>query len=110
MLTKEIKFTIRVDEQNLPRPIEWEATDAGKGKMKCNSVKIYLWDNEAQNSMHIDLWTKDMLVQQMNVHYIHNLLNMADSYKRSTGNTEGAELFRQFAHRFAAKTNQPRRR
>lgn len=103
MPTKEIKFTIQVDEQNLPRSIEWEATDAGEVKRKCNSIKVYLWDKEAQNSMHIDLWTKDMMVQHMNVHYFHNLLNMADSYRRATGNVEGAELIRQFAHRFAAK-------
>jgi len=104
MHKKEIKFTIQVDEQNLPQSIEWEATDAEfEGKMKCASMKIYLWDKGTKNSMHIDLWTADMLVQNMNIHYFHNLLNMADSYQRATGNLEAAEMIRQLAHQFAAK-------
>ncbi len=98
MPTKEIKFTIQVDEQNLPRSIEWEASDADfQGKKPCASMKIYLWDKEARNSMHIDLWSKDMLVSDMNVHVVHNLLNLADSYQRATGNLEGAEIIRQCA-------------
>lgn len=109
MPQKEIKFTIQLDEQNLPRAIEWEATDAGfTGKKECASMKIYLWDEEAKNSMHIDLWTPKMLVQHMNIHYFHNLLNMADSYQRATGNLEAAEMIRQLAHQFAATVNPSR--
>ncbi len=102
MPKKEIKFTIELDEKNMPQSIEWEATDAGfNGKKPCNSMMIQLWDKDAQNSMHIDLWTQDMMVQHMNVHVFHNLMNIAGVYRRATGNAELAGMIQQFAQQFA---------
>ncbi len=107
MATKEIKFTIELDENNHPRKIEWEATDAGfQGKKACSSMLISMWDKEAQNSMNIDLWTKEMMIPHMNVHMIHTLMHLSDVFRRATRNTAAAEMIKQFAHEFAAKLKQ----
>ena len=66
-------------------------------------MMIYLWDKEAENSLHIDLWTKDMMVNHMNIHFFHNLMNMADTFKRATGNDELSDMIREFAQKFAEK-------
>jgi len=102
MKKKEIKFIIELDENNLPHKIEWEASDAEfPGRRECSSMMIRLWDKKENNTMNIDLWTSEMLVQHMAIHYFHNLLSMAETYQRATGNVVVSEAIRQFAYQFA---------
>ena len=98
---KEIKFTIDLDEQNMPTSIRWEATDGANTPEECASLMIHMWDPKVQNSMSIDLWTRTMLVDHMNIHFFHQLMKMADTYGRATGNQEGAVKIREFAKDFA---------
>ncbi|HQV32411.1 MAG TPA: gliding motility protein GldC [Calditrichia bacterium] len=97
---KEIKFTIELDDRNMPQKIQWETSDDGEGPQECASLMIYMWDPRAQNSMSIDLWTRHMLVDHMNIHFFHKLMKMADTYGRATGNQEGAAKIREFAKDF----------
>lgn len=104
MPKKEIKLTIELDANNVPDKIEWEATDAGfTGKKPVTSMMLYLWDPEAKNSMSIDLWTKEMMLAHMNAHFVHNLISMADTYQRASGNAALANDIRQFANDFSDK-------
>jgi gliding motility-associated protein GldC len=102
--TSEIKFTIQLDDKNMPKKIEWEATDAGfEGKKVCNTMMISLWDNDDQITMGIDLWTKEMLVNDMNIHFSQILNKMSGTYLRATGNNEIAQMLQNFSSEFAAK-------
>jgi gliding motility-associated protein GldC len=102
--TSEIKFTIQLDDKNLPKKIEWEATDAGfEGKKVCSTMMISLWDKEEQVTMGIDLWTKEMMVNDMNIHFSQILNKMSGSYLRATGNNEIAQMIQNFSSEFAAK-------
>lgn len=104
MATKELKFTIELDEENHPQSIRWQATDAPDEEEKaCASMMVFLWDREARNSMSIDLWTGEMLVEHMKVHVYQNLLSMADSYQRATRDGKGAEIIRSAAQQFSGK-------
>lgn len=98
---KELKFTIELDDNNHPIAIEWEATDGGEGPRKVSSIMVHMWDKEVKNSLSIDLWTRDMLLDHMNIHVFHQLMKTADSYARATGNQEGAAKMREFAKDFA---------
>ena len=74
MKKREIKFTVELDENNLPKRIQWEATDAGfQGKQDISSMMINLWDPAAKNTMNMHLWTPKMLVNDMNAHCFHGL-------------------------------------
>ena len=103
--TSEIKFVVTLDEKKVPEKIEWEATDSGfKGKKECSSIMISLWDKEEEGTLAIDLWTKDMVVDDMNIHF-HQVLNkMADTYERATKNKEVAGMIKNFSSDFALKT------
>ncbi len=106
-MKKEIKFTITLDENNHPLQIEWSATDADfEGAKPCQAMMVHLWDKDAKSSLNFDLWTREMLVQHMNVHYFYSLMSMGDSYERATGNKGAADLIRQFAQQFAQATRQ----
>ena len=72
---KEIKFTFVQDEDKLFEKIEWEATDSGiEGKKECNAMFLSLWDKSEKVTLGIDIWTKEMLVDDMNIHFLQRLI------------------------------------
>jgi gliding motility-associated protein GldC len=102
MRETEINFKITLDENNLPEKITWSATE-GNEASSSKSVMIALWDSIENNTLRIDLWTKDMLVDEMKQFYHQCLLSMADTFDRATGETEVAKEMRGFAQHFAEK-------
>ena len=104
MKKSEIKFTVSLDENQLPVTIDWDASDAGE-KSTCKSVMIALWDAKENNTMRIDLWTKDMMVDEMKIFFHQTLLSMADTLKRATGEEKMAEDLKDFSAHFAEKMN-----
>ena len=100
--SSEIKFTVKLDENKLPKIIHWEAPDAGE-KSTCKSVMIAIWDAEEGNSLRMDLWTSDMLVEDMKRFFHQNLVTMADSFQRATGEKEMMDELRAYANYFAEK-------
>ncbi len=104
MKTSEINFKVKLDENNIPENIEWEATDSGeKGLKACKSLMISMWDKEENNTLRIDLWTKDMLVDEMKRFYHQILLSMADNFEKATGEDKIAGDMRDFSEYFAEK-------
>ena len=102
MKTSEIKFTVKLDENKLPISIDWESTDE-KEKSECKSIMISLWDKKESNTLRIDLWTKDMLVDEMKQFFHQTLVSMADTFQRATGETEIVGDMKDFSIYFADK-------
>ena len=100
----EIKITVDLDEKNNPEKIEWEATDSGfEGKKPARTLLLSLWDEKENVTLGIDLWTQEMTVDDMNIHFHQVLLKMADTCERSTRNKEAASMIRNFGSEFAKK-------
>ena len=100
----EIKITVELDDNKMPAKIEWEATNAGfDGKKSAKTLMLSLWDEKENVTLGIDLWTKEMTVDDMNAHYHQILLKMADTFERATRNTEAANMMRDFSSEFGKK-------
>ena len=100
----EIKIFVELDDQKMPINIEWEATDAGfDGKKPAKTLMLSLWDEKENVTLGIDLWTKEMTVEEMNVHYHQMLFKMAETFEKATLNKEAASLLRDFSSEFARK-------
>ncbi len=98
----EIKLFITIDEKKTPEKIEWEADDAEiSGKKNAQTVMLSLWDEKDKMTYSIDLWTKEMTVEDMNVHFHQIFLKMADTFQRATRNTSAADLIKKFSSEFA---------
>jgi gliding motility-associated protein GldC len=97
-----INFTITLDENNLPEAIEWNASDS-KDSGKCKAVMLAMWDENEKNTMRIDLWTKDMPVDDMKRFFHQNLVTMSDTLQRSTSEEKMAGDMRDFSAYFAEK-------
>lgn len=85
MKKSTIQFSIELDDNNVPEKITWEATDKPEGLTESKSLSISLWDHEQKNTLRIDLWTKDMPVEDMKRFYIDCLGGLAQSSLTSTG-------------------------
>jgi len=104
MKTAEIKVTVELDENNVPENILWESTDsANKEALPVKSVMLSLWDQNYKNALRIDLWTKDMPVDEMKLFFYQTLMTMGDSFLRATGETNIIEDLRDYCAHFAEK-------
>jgi gliding motility-associated protein GldC len=104
MKQSEIKFTVSLNEKHVPQQIDWSATDTGK-QSTSKAVMISLWDAQENNTLRIDLWTQDMLIDDMKRFYHQSLLSMADTLERATGEAEAAKAMRTFAQQFGERLN-----
>lgn len=104
MKTSEIKITVTLDENKLPVAIDWTADDSGlDGVNQSKALMMSMWDKKESNTLRMDLWTKDMLVDEMKQFYHQSILSMADTFERATGEDKIAGDMRDFAEYFAEK-------
>lgn len=104
MKKAEIKLTIDMDENNVPDSIMWESTDSqNKEALPVKSMMLALWDHNYKNTLRIDLWTKDMPVDDMKRFFYETLQTMGDSFLRATGEKNIVEDLRDYCAHFADK-------
>lgn len=98
----KVELNIELDEHFLPEHISWNADDAGEGG-ETKAFMLSLWDPKENNTLRIDLWTKDMLVDDMKKFFHQTILTMSDTLERATNEKEISEDMRDFAKYFAER-------
>lgn len=94
------------DENRVPDSIAWSATDTGAGNaQKAKAMMISFWDGAEKAALRIDLWTKDMMVDEMKLFFHQTLLSMAGTFERATGEDKMAGDMKDFCQYFAEKMN-----
>ena len=102
-MKKEIKFTVELDENNIPEKIVWSSSEDEKDSEEIKALMVSIWDPKENITKRIDLWTKEMYVEEMKMLYFQSLMTMADGLERATGETEVAQQMRDFGKSIAAK-------
>lgn len=97
---KEIIIRVGLDKDAIPESISWLAPGASKGEEKADAFMLSLFSGEEKTTLGIDLWTKEMLVGDMNIFFYQSLKKMADVLERATQDKEAAELMRNFSREF----------
>src|SRR4051812_4503060 len=86
MKKSNINFTVELDTNNVPDKIFWEATDKPDPELsETKAICIALWDHLQKNTLRIDLWAKDMPVDEMKRFYIDCLGGLGQSILSATG-------------------------
>jgi len=86
MKKSNINFSVELDENNIPEKIQWDATDKGSpGMDETKAISLSLWDPAQKNTMRIDLWTKEMPVEEMKRFHVDCLGGLAQNILNSTG-------------------------
>lgn len=100
----EIKLTIGLDNEKVPQKIEWQAADGGVEKPKeAKAFMLSIWDGDENTALRIDLWTKKMMVDEMNDFFFQTMMTMADTYGRATNNGEIVGEMKKFAQDMKTK-------
>jgi gliding motility-associated protein GldC len=82
-----ISIDVLMDESRVPESINWRATDSTADMdQNAKAMMISFWDGADKSALRIDLWTKDMMVDEMADFYYQTLMTMADSFQRATNN------------------------
>ncbi|MFM7300297.1 MAG: gliding motility protein GldC [Crocinitomicaceae bacterium] len=103
--TSSISIQIDLDANHLPMKMNWSATDGGINDSEAAAFLLSIWDVKEKNTMKIDLWTKDMTIDEMKQFFHQTLLTMADTFEKATGEHLISEDLRDYCYHFAEKMN-----
>ena len=103
-MNQTLKFEIELDENNLPLNIEMHASDGVSKESSIKALMVSAWAAKTKETLRIDLWTKDMPVNEMFIMYHQTMMGMADTLDRSTGHDKLAGALRDYCEFFAAET------
>ena len=104
MPVSNISIEIELDENKVPQQIQWIASDSSADMMQpAKSMMVAFWDAADKSALRIDLWTKDMMVDEMADFYYQTMMGMADTYLRATQQKELVDDMKKFAKEFYQK-------
>ena len=104
MRQTQITINVELDENHVPEKMTWNAQDGGVENQETKATMISVWDEKAMEALRIDLWTKDMPVDQMKMFLHQILVSLANTYERATGEEDVAKWMEEMAEQFAAKS------
>ncbi len=99
-----IKIDVLLDPNKVPEQINWVASDSTANMVqKAKAMSVAFWDGTDKTALRIDLWTKDMMIDEMADFYYQMLMSMADTFKRATQQQEMSDDMKEFAKAFFDK-------
>ena len=104
MPNSTITINVQLDEAKVPQQISWKASDStADDAQRAKAMMIAFWDAADKSALRIDLWTKDMMVDEMADFFYQTFMTMADTYNRATQQADLAADMKTFAKNFYAK-------
>lgn len=104
MSNSTITIGVKMDENRVPESIEWAASDtSAQNSQKAKAFMLSFWDGAEKTALRIDLWTKDMMVDEMADFFFQTMMTMADTYGRATNHKDMVEDMKKFANEFYHK-------
>lgn len=99
-----ITIDVRLDENKIPSQINWSASESSaEAAQKAKAMCLAFWDGAEKSALRIDLWTKDMMMDEMADFYYQMLMTMADTFSRATHQQEMTDDMKKFAKDFKRK-------
>ncbi|HTN37579.1 MAG TPA: gliding motility protein GldC [Arachidicoccus sp.] len=103
MTKSSIHIDIELDDDKVPANILWNTTDRDQDAQKARAMLLAFWDGADKSALRIDLWTKDMMVDEMADFFYQTLMTMGDTLKRSVNQPELVDDMKNFAKDFYQK-------
>ncbi|TYB78241.1 gliding motility protein GldC [Bizionia myxarmorum] len=98
-----IELHVELDENRVPEKLNWTAPDGGIDNEEAKAMLLSVWDSNKQESLRIDLWTKDMPVDEMKIFFHQTLVAMSDTFSRATQDDKMTATMKDFCDYFAEK-------
>ena len=99
----KIEILVELDENKIPEKMYWSATDAGIKNKQTKAAFLSVWDSTKKESLRIDLWTKEMPLDEMKLFFYQILTSMSATYNRATQDEKMSQTMLDFCDYFAEK-------
>jgi len=99
----KITIDVNLDENNIPEEMRWTAPDGGVSDMDTKAMLLSFWDSENQETLKMDLWVKEMPVDQMQLFFHQTLVSLSDTFYRATQDEKMTATMKDFCDYFAEK-------
>ncbi len=101
--TSKITLEVSLDENRVPEALNWTAEDGGINREEAKAMLLSVWDSKNKESLKIDLWTKDMPVDEMKIFFHQTLVAMSDTFMKATQDEKMTATMKDFCEYFAEK-------
>jgi gliding motility-associated protein GldC len=98
-----IELQVELDENRVPEKLRWTAQDGGIKNEEAKAMMLSVWDSKAQETLRVDLWTKDMPVDEMKLFFHQTLVEMSNTFHRATQDEKMTATMKDFCDYFAEK-------
>ena len=92
----EIKINVGLDENRVPEAILWSADDGNIKDKEVKAAFLSVWDSADKETFRVNLWTKDMPINEMKQFFHQTLVSMQETYKTATGDDKMSETMKDF--------------
>jgi gliding motility-associated protein GldC len=97
MADSQITVTVSTDENKVPTSIRWSADDSDVKERAAKAMAL------AGNAVHMDLWTKDMSVEEMQHFVCQTMMTLANTLEKATNDKAHALAMRSFTEELAKR-------
>ena len=101
----KIEISVDLDDNKIPEKIVWSAEDGNIKNKESKAIFLSVWDSEKKESLRIDLWTKEMPLDEMKIFFHQTLVAMSDTFNRATQDEKMTATMKDFCDYFAEKLN-----
>ncbi len=99
--TSQISINVSLDDNKVPENICWNATDSeAESDNNATAMFLSLWDTTDKNALRIDLWTKEMTVEEMANFTYQTMMGISETFKRATKDDELSDGIKKFSEDF----------
>jgi gliding motility-associated protein GldC len=99
-----IQINVLLGPDKIPQQINWNASGStAEAEQKAKAMCLAFWDGADKAALRIDLWTKDMMMDEMADFYYQMMMTMADTFNRATRQQEMTDDMKKFAKGFMEK-------
>lgn len=107
MTTSDINIEVQLDDEKVPNTIKWSASEStADTTQEAKAMLLAFWDRADKTALKIDLWTKDMMTDEMADFFYQVLFTMSDTFQRATQRKDLSDYIKRFATDFHKKFNE----
>jgi gliding motility-associated protein GldC len=104
MTQSTITINVSLDESRVPEDISWSATEStADSARKAKAMMLSFWDGADKTALRVDLWTKQMMVDEMADFFYQTMVTMADTFDRATHQEDLVNDMKKFAKEFYSR-------
>ena len=106
MKETEITIKVKLDENNIPEDITWSAPDGGMKNQESKAIFLSFWDSNQKETLKMDLWTKEMPVDEMKTFMLQTIQSMNQTISKAIGSEDLIKIIDDFSQKFESKIKQ----